>query len=154
MQITISSPTELPFLAFICYRRDSGEDFAEHLKNWLEEFQLRTFLDVTDIPGQFKGTQKWVNIRDKAIRECKIFILVITPGFESSEEIKKEFRLAKKSSDKVFVCFRHKDVARNLCLNLGNEKVELSNYQQISFDTKEDLLRKAYKVLIKRADHT
>jgi len=137
-----------PFDAFICYKRNSGEDFAEHLKRGLEELGVHTFLDTKDIPGKFKGTQKWIDMRDKAVVESKVLLLVITPGFDKSLEIRKELSLARKDEEKEFVYFRHKDLAPNLKIVLVNEELDLAKQQQVPFDTKHELLRKAHSILI------
>jgi len=138
----------IPFDVFICYKRVSGEDFAEHLKAGLEELGVRTFLDTKDIPEKFKGTEKWTDARDKAVVESKTFLLILTPGFELSPEIKKELSLARKYANKEFVYFRHRDLTPSIKIILENEELDLRKQQQISFDTKNDLLRKAYRVLI------
>lgn len=136
------------FDVFICYRRDSGEDFAEHLKMGLERFHMHTFLDTKDIPQKFKGTEEWTKIRNNAVVNSRFFLLIVTPGFDSSPEIKKELSLARKQAGKEFVYFRHKDLRPNLQIVLDNEELDLGKQQQIPFDTKQDLLRKAHNVLI------
>ena len=139
----------MPFDAFICYKRSSGKDFADHLTKGLEELGLKVFLDSKDIPGRVIGTEEWRNIRDKAVVESKTFILLITPGVELSPESLREFELARKSGNKEFVYFRHRDLARRRLFNLESEVVDLGKQQQISFETKEELLRLANKFLIK-----
>ncbi len=141
------------FQVFICYRRDTGEDFAEHLKIGLEKFGIRAFLDIKDIPEKFKGTEKWVDIRDNAIRESQTFLLIVTPGFCESSEVKKELN-AGVSIDKYIVCFRHKDMHSNLRIDLKNKEIDLSKLQQIVFDTKQDLLRKAHRILVEEKNNS
>ena len=138
----------MPFEVFICYRRDSGEDFAEHLKMGLERFGVHAFLDCKDIPDKFKGTEKWTQVRDNAVVESKTFLLIVTPGFELSSEIKKELNLARKCKKKEFVYFRHRDITPNLRLVLDGEELNLGEQQQVLFDTKHDLLRKAHRILL------
>jgi len=137
----------MSFEAFICYKRNSGEDFAEHLKTGLEELGIHTFLDLKDIPEKFKGTDDWTSTRDKALVESQNIILVITVGFELSAEIKKELSLARKFLDKKFVYFRHCDLYPYLKITLENEELDLGKQQQIAFTSKYDLLRKAVTVL-------
>lgn len=146
MAITVS------FAVFICYKRLSAEDFAETLKKSLEEFGVRSFLDTKDIPEKFKGTEEWTNARDKAVIESKIFVLIITAGFNLSPEIKKEFSLARKCADKKFVYFRHKSLKPNLKIVLDTEELDLEKQQQVSFDTKNDLVRKAHSIIIEGQD--
>lgn len=136
------------FDVFICYKRNSGEDFAEHLKKGLEELGVHAFLDTKDIPNKFKGTQKWTDARDRTVIESKTFLLIITPGFDKSSEIKKELSLARKCENKEFVYFRHKDLTPNLKIILDNEELDMAEQQQVPFDTKHELLRKAHSILI------
>jgi KaiC/GvpD/RAD55 family RecA-like ATPase len=143
----------MPFDAFICYKRSSGKDFADHLTKGLEELGLNVFLDSKDIPGKVIGTEEWRNIRDKAVMESKTFILLITPGVELSPESLREFELARKSGSKEFVYFRHRDLPRRRLFNLESEVVDLGKQQQISFETKEELLRLANKLLVKDQKH-
>jgi len=56
---------------FISYKRDFAEDFALHLKSCLTEQGFPAFLDLTDIPKEFEGSEKWFNIRNEAIRNSK-----------------------------------------------------------------------------------
>lgn len=136
------------FDAFICYKRNSGEDFAEHLKKGLEELGVHAFLDIRDIPEKFRGTQEWIDTRDRAVTESKTFLLIITPGFDKSPEIRKELSLARKYEDKEFLYFRHKDLTPNLRIMLDDEELDMAKQQQVPFDTKHELLRKAHSILI------
>ncbi len=137
----------LTFDAFICYKRNSGEDFAEHLQMGLEELGIHTFLDIKDIPEKFRGTDEWTTTRDNALIESKNFLLIITAGFELSVEIKKELSLARKSADKKFIYLRHCDLRPHLKITLDTEELDLGKQQQIIFETKQELLRKAVTVL-------
>jgi hypothetical protein len=127
---------------FICYKRLSGQDFAEAVKKAAKEIKIRAFLDVVDIPVTFKGTEQWENARNAAVVECKIFMLILTSGFELSQEIKKELSLARSFSDKEFIYFRHKGFSPIQRIVLNNEELDLGKQQQISFNTVNDLVRK------------
>ncbi len=135
------------FEVFICYKRDTAEDFARHLKRGLEGNGIHAFLDIVDIPKKFRGTDEWSEARDAGVVESKDFFLIITPGFEKSKETKKEITLARKDSDKKFVYFRHRDVSPSAKLSLDNEELDIGKQEQICFDTKEDLLRKALGII-------
>lgn len=137
-----------PFDVFICYKKSSGKDFAEHLKVGLEELGIHSFLDSKDIPKKVDGKEEWTNIRDKALGESKTFILVITPGFDLSPEVRNELSLARRLG-KDFIYFRHRDLGRKITVDLDNEKVDLGRQQQVSFETKEELLRLAHNILRK-----
>jgi len=137
------------FHVFICYKKSSGKDFADHLKAGLEELGIHTFLDSKDIPKVVDGKEEWAKTRDKALEESKVFMLIITPGFDLSPEVIKELSLARKMSNKEFIYFRHRDLGRKIVLDLETERVDLEKQQQVSFETKEELLRLAHNILFK-----
>ncbi len=141
-----------PFEVFICHKKSSGRDYAEHLKAGLEELGYHTFLDSKDIPRLVNGHEEWVTIRDQAIKEAEIFILLITPGFDISQEVKNEFRLARQLGGKRFIYFRHRDLGRKIVVDLGEERVYLGLQEQVSFESKEELLRLAYGILPKEVE--
>ncbi len=134
---------------FICHKKSSGKDFAEHLKAGLEELGYHSFLDSKDIPKVTDGRLEWIEIRDQAIRESNTFILIITPGFDLSQELKNELKQARALSNKQFIYFRHRDLGRKIIVDLENEKVDLGRQEQVSFETKEELLRLAHGILLK-----
>ncbi len=140
-----------PFEVFICHKKSSGKDFAEHLKAGLEELGYHAFLDSKDIPKTTDGKEEWITIRDQALKESKTFILIITPGFELSQEVKNELKLARTIGNKQFIYFRHRDLGRKIIVNLENEKVDLGRQEQVSFETKEELLRLAHNILLKNS---
>jgi hypothetical protein len=133
---------------FICYKRLSGQDFAEALKKFLEECNLNAFLDIKDIPAQFKGTDKWFDSRDNAILNCRVFVLIMTAGFDLSDEVKKELTLARTVPGKLFTYFRHKDLKSVNQIILRNEILKIGDQQQHFFETVNELVRKAHTVLV------
>lgn len=140
-----------PFDVFICYKKSSGKDFAEHLKAGLDELGYHAFLDSKDIPKMTDGKEEWIEIRNQALRESKNFILIITPGFDLSQEVKNELRMARATGNKNFLYFRHRDLGRKIIVDLENEKVDLGKQEQVSFESKEELLRLAHGILSKEA---
>lgn len=138
-----------PFDIFICHKKSSGKDFAEHLKTGLEELGFHSFLDSKDIPKMVDGKEEWIEIRDNALKESKTFILIITPGFDLSQEVRNELKLARKLGNKHFIYFRHRDLGRKIIVDLATEKVNLERQEQVSFETKEELLRLAHSILLK-----
>lgn len=135
------------FKLFISYRRDTGRDFAVHLREGLERERIPAFLDIIDIPRKFKGKEEWAKFRDNAILESEIFLLIITDGIENSMEVLKEIALARGKDDMSFVYLRHQGLRPDIVLDLKSEKLELGNFNQIEFETKEDLLRKVLRSL-------
>lgn len=137
------------FDIFICHKKSSGKDFADHLKAGLEELGYHTFLDSKDIPKVTDGRQEWIEIRDQALRESHTFILIITSGFDLSQEVRNELKEARSLGNKQFIYFRHRDLGRKIIVDLENEKVDLGRQEQVSFETKEELLRLAHGILLK-----
>jgi predicted ATPase len=144
-------PSVKPFNVFLCYKKSSAKDFADHLKSGLEELGLHTFLDSKDIPVIVDGQIEWAKIRDKALQESKIFILIMTPGFDLSSEVQKELNLARKQGDKEFVYFRHRNMGRKIMVQLENQVLDIGKQEQVSFETKEELLRLAHNILFKES---
>jgi hypothetical protein len=137
------------FDIFLCYKKSSGKDYADHLKTGLEELGLRTFEDCIDIPQTVDTEEGWAKVRDKALEESKYFVLMMTPGFNLSPEVIKEISMARKQANKTFVYFRHRSMGRNIAVNLGNEILDVGKLEQVSFETKEELLRLAHSILLK-----
>jgi hypothetical protein len=138
-----------PFDVFICHKKSSGKDFADHLKAGLEELGYHSFLDSKDIPKMTDGIEEWIEVRDQALKEARNFILIITPGFDLSPEVRKEIRMAREIGNKNFLYFRHRDLARKIIVELDNEEIDLGRQEQVSFESKEELLRLAAGILLK-----
>jgi hypothetical protein len=138
-----------PFNVFICHKKSSGKDYAEHLKAGLDELGYHAFLDSKDLPKLVDGREEWIDERNQALKESPIFILIITPGFDRSQEVKNEIKLAREQNDKHFIYFRHRDLGRKILVNLEDEVVDLGRQEQVSFETKEELLRLAHGILLK-----
>ncbi len=65
-----------PFDVFLCYKKSSGKDYADHLKSGLEELGLHTFEDCKDIPLTVNTEEGWACDRDKAFwRKAGILFL-------------------------------------------------------------------------------
>jgi hypothetical protein len=135
------------FNVFICHKKSSGKDFADHLKNGLEELGYHSFLDSKDIPKIVDG-DGWREIRDRALKESKIVIIILTPGLTLSQEVINEFAMAREMHKK-FLFFRPRELGRKFVFNLPNEYLDLSEKEQVSFETKEELLRLAHGILLK-----
>ena len=125
---------------FIAYRRDTGLDFAKHLKSGLEREGISAFLDIIDIPKEFKGKQTWIRTRNESIKKSEKFLLIATSGIETSRELKKEIQIAR-DNNKAFLVYRHYTLCSQITISLEREKMHLGDFQQVSFDSKEDLLR-------------
>jgi hypothetical protein len=139
-----------PFEVFLCYKKSSGKDFADHLKIGLEEVGLHTFEDCKDIPLTVTTEEGWARVRDQALTESKYFVLIMTHGFDLSSEVVKEIAMARKQANKTFVFFRHRSMGRRIVVDLGGgEVLDISQLEQVSFESKEELLRLAINILKK-----
>ena len=147
--LNIKEELSKPFDVFLCYKKSSGKDYADHLKGGLEELGLHTFEDCRDIPRTVETEEGWAMVRDKALQESKYFVLIMTPGFDLSSEVIKEVAMARKIGNKSFVFFRHRSMGRKIVLNLGDEILDIGKLEQVSFETKEELLRLASNILSK-----
>jgi|SRR5665647_96313 len=135
------------FNVFLCYKKSSGKDFADHLKAGLEEFGLHTFIDNKDISQVVNAQEEWAKARDKAIQESTFFVLIMTPGFEKSTEVLKEIQLARELGNKHFIYFRYRSMSRKIIIPQSREQIDISKQEQVSFETKEEILRLAINIL-------
>lgn len=135
-----------PFEVFLCYKKSSGKDYADHLKTGLEEVGLHTFEDCKDIPLTVTTDETWTKVRDQALTESKYFLLIMTPGFDLSSEVVREISMARKQANKTFIFFRHRSMGRKIIINLDSEMLDISQVEQVSFESKEELLRLAINI--------
>jgi hypothetical protein len=135
----------VPFEAFICYKRETGSYYAEHLKAGLERSRIHSFLDTKDIPKRFVGKEEYNEAINEAIRESKDFLLIMTAGFELSRPVKEELDFARKLK-KHFVYFRHKSLEPNIKIKTYSEIIDIGRQEQVPFKSREDLLAKALDI--------
>jgi len=134
----------LTYEVFISYKRKTGEDFALHLKDGFEAEGIHAFLDIRDISKIIRENIEWWKYRDNALANSKVFLLIITEGIETSQEVSREISLARKNKiDCIY--FRHTVLKPHIVVNLENAKLDLGDFNQTEFETKEDLLRKALR---------
>lgn len=132
---------------FIAYKQNTGKTYARFLKECLTQEGYRAFLDMTDIPREFEGTEKWFEVRDEAIRNSKRFLLIITIAIESSEEVAKELVLARGIPNMKFIYARHDELKPEIQIGYDNEIIDLSEGNQVPFSTDDDLARKVLQIL-------
>lgn len=137
---------EAVYRVFISYKRKTGEDFALHLKEGLDDEQISAFLDIKDIPKKLRGKSEWRRFRDEAIYHSEVFLLIITDGIETSSEVVNELTYANKI-DVECVFLRHKGLQPKIILNHEGDKIDLGDFNQTEFETKEDLLRRVLRIL-------
>jgi len=135
------------FNVFISYHRRTAGDYAEFLKNGLEEQNINTFLDTQDMPRTVRSlTTEWRNYRDRALINSKNILLIMTKGFEKSKEVIYEINLANKYG-KELILFKEKILPYKIQLKINETEIDLSKLHINDFETKEDLLRQTLFLL-------
>lgn len=66
--------------------------------------------------------------------------MIVTRGFEKSPEIYKEITL-ELNERKEFMCLRRRKLPLDITISLPEKPINLRDYEQIPFETKEDFLR-------------
>jgi hypothetical protein len=132
---------------FISYKRNTAKDFAIYLKKCLTDEGYIAFLDLTDIPKEFEGTEKWSDKRNEAIINSKRFLLIITIKIESSREVAKELGLARSNPQMKFLYLRHDALPPQISIKVNDEVIDLGESNQIPFSTDVDLARKVLQIL-------
>jgi WD40 repeat protein len=78
---------------FISYARSDGKDFAEELYHCLaDKHGFSVWLDIEQIEA---GGEGWWTQIEQTIKSIKYLVLVMTPGAERSNNVRKEWRLAR-----------------------------------------------------------
>lgn len=121
-------------VVFICYETTTGREFAGHLKKALNRVRIDSFVADEDIP---KGAN-WRTAIDKAIKECRYFILIITIQACYSDEVEREIKLANDFHKLVLPC-KLEGINRSLTSRLPIVGEEA---QQIDFTSATDLANK------------
>lgn len=136
---------------FICYYSGTGVDFAKFLKLKLKDFGINAFLDVDDMPQSIKqDTDEWRRWIEKAIINSQKFVLLMTLGFNTRNEVLRELKISKDNKIER-IHFKHTGIAdADLLVKIGDEELDLSKFQYIMFDDEPDLLRKLGAELLGR----
>ena len=125
---------------FIAYYRISAKDFASHLERGLEDNELTPFRDETSI----KNSEEWRKKRDEGLYNCKVFILLMTPGYQTRPELIYEIKKARENKIPMLYCCDANLSDHHMCVDLGSETINLKDYQLIFFNKQEELFRKVY----------
>jgi HEAT repeat protein len=129
---------------FICYETTTGLDYAKHVKESLKKINQSAFVASEDI-----GTDEpWRKVVDGTIEACNYFVVIITDLSISSEEVKRELELASglPSLKGNIISCKEKSVDRSRLSKLPI----IHEFQQIDFESKEELARKLISELNKR----
>jgi len=131
----------MPKDAFICYETTTGLGYAKHLKEALRKMGKTAFVAEEDI----NRGERWQEIIDEAIRECKYFIVIITFPALKSEEVEREINLAQSFNRSIIPC-KEGQVYRSWLSYLPI----INELQQIEFEDKDELANKVLSEILKR----
>lgn len=129
-------------MVFICYETTTGKEFASHLKKALNRVRIDSFVADEDIP---KGAD-WRTTVDKAIKNCRYFVVIITIQACYSEEVKREIELANDFNKLTLPC-KLGGISRSLTSRLPIVGEET---QQIDFTSAADLANKVTQEVFNR----
>lgn len=143
----VKKPMHKKYDLFISYYRWSGKDFASFIKEALNSEGIDAFLDIYDIPKTIKTfSNGWREFIDDSIFNSKIYLLIMTKGFEKRVELLREFQIAKNNNIEILL-FKHESLPYQISLEIADEVIDLSNYQVNNFSTQEDLFRKLLDII-------
>ena len=118
---------------FISYERDSGDDLAERVYNNLRKrYGDVVFLDREDLEGN------WGLKIKKVIKNCEIFLVILTPGAEISKNVQKEVEEAQSQGKSIIPC-KSKALGPWESLPWGLDEID-----GVEFRTGGELLRELY----------
>ncbi|MHC1574209.1 MAG: HEAT repeat domain-containing protein [Candidatus Methanogasteraceae archaeon] len=120
---------------FICYETTTGLDYAKHVKKSLKKINRSAFVASEDVA---KG-EECRKVVDGTIEACNYFVVIITDSSIRSKEVKRELKLASSFSrlnGNIIPC-KEKSVDRSRL----SELPIINEFQQIDFETKEELAR-------------
>ena len=125
---------------FISYETTTGLEFAKHLQKALEKFDISSFVAKENVSfGRDPNEAILQNIKD-----CEFFIPIITITALKSPEVKKEFQIARSLQKCIIPCIKEGIENR-----AKEEFKELSDYQYLRFETKEDIANNVTETILK-----
>jgi hypothetical protein len=132
----------MSYEVFVCYKKSSGGNYAGDFKDAIFDIEgITLFVAHKDLPHLAPYSAEWREIRDKAIRECRVFLMLVTYGFEKSPEVIEEIKLASKyEANKLFVVCRWKNRIHDISVKIGDATLPLQRYTQIPFSNLDELV--------------
>ena len=126
--------TENPPRAFISYSH-VNRDFATKLANGLKAAGHPVWFDQLDIPAG----ARWDDEVENALRECSIFMVILTPASIASENVK----------DEIGYAIDHGKCILPVLLESCDIPLRLNRFQHVDFTTKsfEEGLESAKELL-------
>jgi len=113
---------------FISYGEYGGAHFAEHLKDGLERMGLSTFVARRDI----RPWEKFKEVIDEAIDNCRKFVVILTPDACKSEYVMYEIERAITKKKSIIPCKQRQTSYEDIPKHVRER-------QMIKFDDKHDL---------------
>ncbi len=125
---------------FISYETTTGLSYATNLKKALARMSISAFVANEDIPKGKPDNE----VIDDAIRECTYFVVVITSAAISSDEVKREIKLANQLS-KYIIPAKSYTVERT-----DTNMLPIVGYlEQVDFESKETLADQVVAIIVK-----
>lgn len=126
------------YLGFISYSHADAMDLSEHLDSYLRKHNSK-FDTVYD--GQVPEGERLERIIEK-LKQCDIFILIITTDSLTSDAIAEEIKIAKEKGMKIIPC---KDKYLNIAWH--DLPWSLPEYKGLEFENKYELRRRVIYAL-------
>jgi hypothetical protein len=125
---------------FISYETTTGMELAKHLQKALSKHDISSFVARVDIIfGQ--EPSEVINMN---LEECKFFVPILTINVLKSEEVRKEFRLAREMGKHIIPCIKE-----GLEDRAEKEFKGILDVQYATFETKEDLANIVLETVLK-----
>ena len=144
-----ATPQPMAYQIFACYEDTTGLDLADQLKRSLGKRSVRVFVAKRDIPETITNLQTWRKVIDDVIKTCSAFVLIISANRLTSEMTRELGLGLERSHDErefgIVIC--HLNGVPRSSEQLAELGVNLQDYQQIDFESKEELARKINRVI-------
>lgn len=118
---------------FISYSEDDGKKLAKAVRDYLKKFDYDVFVAWQDI----QGGELWRGRIDEALKDCDLFVLMLTSAALKSNFVVSEIKKARDLNKIMITC---KD--EYLGKSWNELPLGLSEYQGITFDDEDELKRK------------
>ena len=130
---------------FISYHTKSAKNIADRLCGELESRGISCWYAPRDVdPGAYKSSIA------AAIRDCKVFLLILNPEADKSEQVKDEIHLARRIYDENQEAITILPIRLNHCHLSDEIYMEISRFHMI--ECAVPLLEKNIQELLKRVE--
>lgn len=133
---------------FVCYETTTGLSYAIYLKEALRRMGKSAFVADEDI----KKGEAWQEVIDKAIEQCKYFVVIITFPALESKEVKGEINFAQ-SFDRTIIPCKKKEVYTSRLSKLpiisGLQRIEFKNEDELANMVISEIFKREHEVTFK-----